>query len=260
MLYPGSAKPLYEQLKDILKQKIASGEFKPGEALPGERQLMETYGVSRVTVRQAIAELVNEGLLYRQHGKGTFVAPKRIERPLARLLGVAEELTLEGLDIEIQVIKTGFLEAPPEVRQELHLAEGEPVFCVTRLITAAHQPLLLDSSYFPSAIGQLLQNIDLSKDLIYTQLELYGYKISNGKQRISAGRASREEARYLQCKAGSPVLIVKRTTYVEGELPIDFSCAIYRGDRYEYHVNLQRYPLSPENNNGKSAGRGNNLN
>ncbi|MDN5362727.1 MAG: GntR family transcriptional regulator, N-acetylglucosamine utilization regulator [Moorella sp. (in: firmicutes)] len=241
MLYPGSAKPLYEQLKDILKQKITAGELQPGAALPGERQLMETYGVSRVTVRQAIAELVNEGLLYRQHGKGTFVAPKRIERPLARLLGVAEELALEGLDIGIQVIKSGLQEAPPEARQELQLAEGETVFGVTRLITAAHQPLLLDASYFPPAIGQLLQNMDLSKDLIYTQLELYGYKISNGRQRISAGRVSREEARYLQCRAGSPVLIVKRTTYVEGGLPIDYSRAIYRGDRYEYHVDLQRH-------------------
>lgn len=251
MLYPGSAKPLYEQLKDIIKQKIASGEFEPGEALPGERQLMDTYGVSRVTVRQAIGELVNEGLLYRQHGKGTFVAPKRIERPLARLLGVAEELTLEGLEVEIKVIKTVIQESTPEIRQELQLAEGEPVFCVARLITAAQQPLLLDQSYFPQAIGQLLQNTDLSRDLIYTQLELYGYKISNGKQRISAGRASREEARYLQCKLGSPVLIVKRTTYVEGGLPIDFSLAIYRGDRYEYHVSLQRHPLGLENKNGQ---------
>ncbi len=246
MLYPGSAKPLYEQLKDIIKQKIASGEFKPGEALPGERQLMDTYGVSRVTVRQTISELVNEGLLYRQHGRGTFVAPKRIERPLARLLGVAEELTLEGLEVEIKVIKTGIQESTPEVRQELQLAESEPVFCVTRLITAGQQPLLLDHSYFPQAIGQLLQNLDLSKDLIYTQLELYGYKISNGKQRISAGRASREEARYLQCNSGSPLLIVRRTTYVEGGLPIDFSHAVYRGDRYEYHVSLERHPRGLE--------------
>ncbi|MBE3571768.1 MAG: GntR family transcriptional regulator [Moorella humiferrea] len=251
MLYPGSAKPLYEQLKDILKQKIASGELKPGEVLPGERQLMDTYGVSRVTVRQAIGDLVNEGLLYRQHGKGTFVAPKRIERPLARLLGVAEELALEGLEIDIKVIKTGIQEATAEARQELRLAENAPVFCVSRLITAAGQPLLLDHSYFPQAIGHLLQNIDLSKDLIYTQLELYGYKISNGKQRISAGRASREEARYLQCKAGSPVLVVKRTTYVEGGLPIDFSHAIYRGDRYEYLVSLQRYPAGLEYRNSK---------
>ncbi|MGI9862366.1 GntR family transcriptional regulator [Moorella naiadis] len=242
MLYPGSAKPLYEQLKDILKQKITAGELQPGAALPGERHLMDTYGVSRVTVRQAIAELVNEGLLYRHHGKGTFVAPQRIERPLARLLGVAEELTLEGMEVKIQVLQKGFQEATPEIRRELQLSEDEAVFGVTRLITTTGQPLLLDASYFPPAIGRLIQNMDLSKDLIYTQLELYGYKISNGRQRISVDRASQEEAQYLQCRSGSPILVVKRTTYVEGGLPIDYSRAIYRGDRYEYHVDLQRHP------------------
>nr|WP_277998855.1 GntR family transcriptional regulator [Moorella sulfitireducens] len=159
-------------------------------------------------------------------------------------------MTLEGLEVEIKVIKTGFQEATPEARKELQLKEGEPVFGVIRLITAARQPLLLDTSYFPPTIGHLLQNTDLSRDLIYTQLELYGYRISNGRQRISAGLASREQARYLQCKVGSPVLVVRRTTYVEGGLPIDFSCAIYRGDRYEYHVNLQRHPLGLENRNG----------
>lgn len=244
MLYPGSAKPLYEQLKAILKQKIASGELKPGEALPGERQLMDIYGVSRVTVRQAIGELVREGLLYRHHGKGTFVAPKRIERPLARLLGVAEELALEGLEVAIKVIKRGMEEPTSEIRHELRLAEKEPAFCVTRLINVAGQPLLLDYSYFPQSIGQLLQNLDLSKDLIYTHLELYGYKISNGRQRISAGRASREDALHLQYRQGYPVLVVKRTTYVEGGLPIGFSHAVYRGDRYEYTVILQRHPHS----------------
>jgi len=241
VLYPGSAKPLYEQLKDIIKQKILTGELKPGEALPGERQLMDTYKVSRVTVRQALSELVNEGLLYRRHGKGTFVAPRRIERPLARLLGIAEELALEGMQIEIKVIKTDAVDPTVEIRKELQLRKGETVFLVTRLIIAEQQPLLLDHSYFPSSIGQLLQNLDLSRDLIYTQLELYGYKIHHAEQRIGAGRASREEAKHLKCNAGSPVLVVKRTTYVEGGLPIVFSHTIYRGDRYEYRVNLQRH-------------------
>lgn len=244
MLYPGSAKPLYEQLKDILKQKILAGELRPGEALPGERQLMETYGVSRVTVRQAISELVNEGLLYRHHGKGTFVAVRRIERPLARLLGVAEELTLEGMQIEIKVIKTGAVGPTPEIRKELRLPEGETVFLVTRLIVAEQQPLLLDHSYFPLTFGQLLQNMDLSRDLIYTQLELYGYKIHHAEQRISAGRASGEEAKHLQYKKGSPVLVVKRTTYVESRMPLAFSNTVYRADRYEYKITLWRHPGS----------------
>ncbi|SMB99795.1 transcriptional regulator, GntR family [Thermanaeromonas toyohensis ToBE] len=246
MLYPGSSKPLHEQLKDILKQKIIEGEFKPGEALPGERQLMHTYGVSRVTVRQAIGELVSEGLLYRQHGRGTFVAPRRIERPLAYLLGVAEELILEGLKVGIKVLEAGRQDPLPEIRQQLRLKEGEQVFHVLRLIMTGPEPLLLDFSFFPSVIGQILKDIDLSKDLIYTHLELYGYKISHGVQWISAGRASQEEAQYLQCKKGSPVLVVRRITYVEGELPISVSRTVYRADRYEYRVNLYRYPLKPK--------------
>lgn len=243
MLYPGSSKPLHEQLKDVLKQKIAEGEFKPGEALPGERQLMHTYGVSRVTVRQAISELVSEGLVYRQHGRGTFVAPHRLERPLARLLGVAEELILEGLEVGIKVLEAGRRDPLPEIRQQLRLQEGEQVFQVLRLITTGREPLLLDFSFFPPSIGQILKDIDLSKDLIYTHLELYGYRISRGVQWISAGRASPNEAQYLQCKKGSPVLVVRRITYVEAELPISVSRTVYRADRYEYRVNLYRYPL-----------------
>lgn len=243
VLYPGSSKPLHEQLKDILKQKIAEGEFKPGETLPGERQLMHTYGVSRVTVRQAIGELVNEGWLYRQHGRGTFVAPRRIERPLARLLGVAEELILEGLEVSIKVLEATRREPLPEIRQQLGLKEGEQVFYVLRLISTGLEPLLLDFSFFPPPVGQILKGIDLSKDLICTHLELYGYKISRGVQWISASRASPEEAQYLQCKKGSPVLVVRRITYVEGELPISVSRTVYRADRYEYRVNLYRHPL-----------------
>lgn len=245
MLYPGSIKPLYEQLKDIIKQSIANGYLKPGEALPGERQLMESYGVSRVTVRQSIGELVNEGLLYRKHGKGTFVAPKRIERPLARLMGVTEELELEGYTVEMNVLKTECQNATPEIRHELRLAEEEPVFCVARLITVAQEPLTLDYNYFNQSIGQQLLNANLSKDLIYTQLELYGYKISTGKQKISAGKATKEIAKYLECQVSSPLLIAKRTTYVDGGLPIAYSQAFYKGDRYEYSIDLQRHPLGP---------------
>lgn len=240
MLYPGSAKPLYEQLKDILKQKISEGEYKAGEALPGERQLMENYGVSRVTVRQAIGEMVNEGFLYRIHGKGTYVSPKRIERPLARLLGVAEELAEEGFKVDMKVIESGIKTPDHETRRELRLSETDTVFAVSRLIFADNQPLVINHSYFPNSLGQILSNTDLSRDLIYTQLELYGYKISSGNQRISAGRASMEEAKYLQCKTNSPVLVVKRTTFVESGLPIHYSKGIFYGDRYEYQVVLKR--------------------
>lgn len=239
MLFPGQAKPLHEQLKDAIKLKITNAEIKPGDLLPSERHLIDLYKVSRVTVRQALGALVNEGLLYRQHGKGTFVAPSRFERPLARLLGVVEELRLDNLEIEINLLSQGFLptsELPPEVQ----IFDDKPIFHVTRLITSEAQPLLIDRRYFPKTVGQFVQNLDLSKDTILVQLELYGFKIVRGTQKISAEQITVENAKLLQCAPGNPVLVAKRTTFVEGDIPIDYSCTLYRADRYEYLVDLRR--------------------
>jgi GntR family transcriptional regulator len=160
---------------------------------------------------------------------------------LAQLLGVVEELAREGFSADINVIGVGTKVPNDVIRRQLKLNETENVFAISRLIFANQQPLALDHSYFTQTIGQLLGNTDLSRDLIYTQLELYGYKISHGEQSISAGRASQEEAKYLLCQVNSPVLVVKRTTFVEGGLPIDYSVSIYRGDRYQYHVDLKRH-------------------
>lgn len=240
MLFHGHAKPLHEQLKDAIKQKIALGELSPGEALPGERQLIDTYKVSRITVRQALGALVNEGILYRHQGKGTFVAHRRIESPLAKLLGVAEELKLDNLKVDINVISKGFMPLSETLPKEAEIFDDKPIFNVTRLISTNGQPLLIDRRYFPNSVGQIVQNLDLSKDIILAQLELYGLKVSHGVQKIRAGQASAEEAKLLQYKTGNSLLIVERITYVNGDAPIDFSLILYRADRYEYRVNLRR--------------------
>jgi GntR family transcriptional regulator len=243
LLFQGHAKPLHEQLKDIIKQKIVIGELKPGDVLPGERQLIDMYKVSRVTVRQAIGVLVNDGILYRQQGKGTFVAHKRIERPLAKLLGVAEELKMDNLTIDISVISKGFMPSMQAIPKELQIFDDKPLFYVTRLIKSDAQPLLIDRRFFPQSVGLIVQNLDLSKDTILNQLELYGFKISHGVQSISADKASAEDAKLLHYKSGKPLLVAKRTIYVEGNIPIDYSCTHYRADRYEYRIDLQRSSL-----------------
>ncbi|WHH61020.1 GntR family transcriptional regulator [Petroclostridium sp. X23] len=242
MLYPGSAKPLYEQLKDYIKQAISSGEYKQGQALPSERQLMENLRVSRITVRQAIGELVNEGVLYRQHGKGTFVAQKRILRPLASLLGIAEMLNLQGIEADMKVIKKCITKADTVIARELGLNTGDNVMMIKRLISTGDEPLLINFNYLSPQVGMVLDNVDLTQDPIFSQLELYGYKISEGFQRITASKATGEEARYLQCENNSPVLIIKNTTFVDSGRPILYSSAIFRGDRYEVNITLKRNP------------------
>jgi len=240
MLYASSNKPLYKQLSDILKQKILNGEYNAGEAIQGERHLEKLYGVSRITVRKAIEELTQEGFLYNVHGKGTFVATKQIERPLAQLLGVVEELE-DGLNTSIQLISKVEEPASLEVSEGLQIEDGDQVCKIVRLIWENYIPLLIDYSYLPSVIGQLLNNVDLSKDLIYRQLELCGYSISHGEQWISAGLPYNDEAFYLQCSIDTPILKTKRITYVENNKPIIYSVAVYRSDRYQYKVNLQRH-------------------
>ena len=240
-LYRNTMKPLYKQLKDALKQNITKGKYKPNDALPGERQLMEIYGVSRMTVRQAIAELVSEGVLYRRQGSGTYVNPKTSERLFLELYGLVEELSLSGYDTTIELIESNVQPAVDRVREELQLGEHESVFFYERLIKADGIPMLFTTSQIPHSISTLFDNININiaRDVIYEHLELCGYHITDAIQRISAGYPTVSEARYLECDPNSPVLVLHRTTYLSGGHPIIFTRAVYRQE-YQFTLDLKR--------------------
>jgi GntR family transcriptional regulator len=240
MLDFNNSKPLYEQLKDIIKAQIDNGIYKPGDKLPGERTLMDIYSISRITVREAIGDLVSEGILFRQHGKGTFVAQRRFIRTLAQLLGVIEELQLEQANIDIVPILARQEIPNNEIFDALQLQPNSLVYTIHRLILSEEQPLLLSYNYFPQTIEHIAKNIDLSEDIIFDKLEEYGYKVSSGIQRIGAKAATKEEAKYLNCRIGAPVLVTKRIVYDKNNIPLVYSYAIYRSDRYEYYVELKR--------------------
>ncbi len=240
MLIPGSSRPLYCQLAEILREKIGQKDLKPGDKLPGERKLMEQYNVSRITIRQAIRELVNEHLVYSCHGQGTFVAQARLERPLAKLYGFAEELAQEQLDPEISVIKCSVEKPSPEVAQALRLGPDDNVYSIIRVISALGGPLLIDYGYLPEALSHIFATANLQLDLIYKVLEHYGIRIAGGDQSIEAGECSAGDAKLLGVKRGMKVLVVSRTTFAQEEVPIFYSKAIYRGDRYAYKLRLER--------------------
>lgn len=240
MLIASSTKPLYLQLKESIKNKVVNKELKPGDKLPGERQLIELYSVSRITVRQAIAELVNDGILYSHHGKGTFVASTKIERPLAKLLGYGEELSNDGLETKIAVLRSGFEMPTNEVKEKLRLKDGEKVYAVTRVFSTLDEPLLLDRAYIPPELGNLLATADLSKDLIYHIFELYGIKITRGEQEIRATVCSPKDAKLLNVGSGLEMLSIARLTFAKDDIPVSYSRALYRGDRYVYKVELKR--------------------
>lgn len=241
MLYANSSKPLYEQIKEILINKIRMQELNPGDPIPGERKLAEMYNVSRVTIRKVIDDLADDGILIKQHGKETRVSELKIENTLGKLLGVVEELEQKNLNISIKILETAFKPVTPIIKKKLNLnAFDKKMFVFSRLVYTNNEPLLLNHSYTNENIGYLLKDIDLTRDFVFSHLEHLGYNIATANQIISAELADDLCSKYLNCPVGSPVLKISRTTYVKGQLPILYETSIYRSNMYQYNVQLQR--------------------
>lgn len=240
MLDHRSPVPLYHQLKEALTRQVARGDWAPGQPIPPERELMATYQVSRTTVRQALDDLVAAGLLYRAHGRGTFVAERRIVHTLGNLTGFAEEMALRGLVPEIGLLSCGPAGPPPAVAGALGLPDGATAWRVERLVQVGGQPLFVDRSYFPPEFSAVLVPERLATAPIYRLLEEQGLLLVRGRQEIAAAPVSREMAERLGCPPGAPALVVTRVTYAEGDRPLEWSQAVYRSDRYQYEVELRR--------------------
>lgn len=239
MLYPSSSIPLYMQLENEIKRNIQSGLYKVDDALPGERRLMELYGVSRMTVRQAVGNLVSEGLLHRIHGKGTFVSRVYDNRPNSMAYGLVEELRLLHDNIDIELVSSGYSPASKEVAHELKMHEGEEVFHYTRRITEKGKPILVTVSYIASTLSRLIEHLNIEKTVVYDQLDAYGYRVTQIAQRSKAALPNEHEASLLCIDKTEPVLKLVRTSYITGRVPIIFTQAVYSSS-YEFSINLTR--------------------
>lgn len=237
----GNPIPLYHRVKTSIKQAIQEGRLKPGDQLPPERALVEEYGVSRITVRQALAELEQEGLVMRQQGRGTFVTPQKLAQPLVHLTGFAEELAGQGVATGVRVVAVRTVPVPPEVALHLHLAAGEKVVFIERVISTSGQPLLLDTRYLPASLGLAVSSALLVRQPIYTLLEKAGHRPYAADQTIEAVAAGQREAKLLEVKVGTPLLLIKRVTADENGAVLEYATATYRGDRYRYIIRLQRH-------------------
>lgn len=250
MLYPGNGKSLFEQLKDILLEKIKEGEYKEGDKLPSERELSEMYGISRVTVRQTLNELVNEGVLTKRQGKGSYVAFQRIENRLDSLLGFVEEFAIKNSKCEVVLLRNELVTAPAEACIAMQAQEGTTMLLIVRHIFVDGRSIGIDYTYVPRHISYLLKGMDFSKDILYAFLEHNGYKLAYADQTITAEQPAEEEARLLKIEATAPMLAINRTAYVEGDRPIVYSRTVYRSDRYSYALTLKRYPIQVDIQNG----------
>ena len=243
MLYAGTGKALYVQLKDMILQWIDTGELKPNDKLPSERVLSDDYRVSRVTVRQALTDLVQSGVITKRHGKGYFVSlPLKIEYRLDSLLGFIEEFAIKKIKCETHILHREYISPPAEVRKAFGMKNNNKVFLLRRLIVVETEPLGIDYTYLPVNVARLLDNMNLDNCILYRILEKNHYKLTTADQWIGAESPTAEEAAILGRKRSDPVLVIYRKTKVEGDAVLDYSRTVYRADRYQYFVTLKRYP------------------
>lgn len=234
--------PNYYRVEKHLRDRIRSGELKPGDRVPPESQLVQQFNISRMTVRQALSRLVFEGLIERQRGRGSFVAEARFQHTHV-FPSFEEEMQARGSKTSHKLIDKRVEPAEGKVAESLGLLEDTPVVVLERQRLVDGQVVGYEIRYFPRWIGDALTAEEIqTQSLVTAMRRVIGRVHSRLKLRIIASAARPREAKYLGTKVGAPVLVRENTWLVEPQGPIQYGKSIYRGDRYQMDLEFASWP------------------
>ena len=232
---------LYARIEAVLAAEITGGDLKVGDQLPTEDSLMARFGVSRITVRRAIQNLVSRGLVEIRRGKGTFVAVPKITQDLKELSGFVEDMHALGRKPTARVIGKEIVTANAAVASQLALTRGERVVRIRRVRLSDGIPLSFDETYLPLEIGQKIITNNLRVEPIFSLLERkYDVPLIEADYKLDAVPADREVAAALKVKQGSPIFRIERTSFSTGSRPVDYEKLHYRGDIVRFATRLVR--------------------
>ena len=233
--------PLYSQIRELLRARIVDGSYRSDSKMPSENDMVRAFGVSRITVRQALNDLQKEGLIFKIHGKGTFVAKPKAVQNLMRLEGFGEAMSAAGHDTHSQVLGHRVMRPGRHVSSRLGLDEKAEVMEIQRVRYLNGAPISLDVTYVPLELGRRLIKEDLPRRDVFLILEQdYGFTLDRAELRIEATLADAMLAQALAVPEGSPVLRIERLTLALPERPIDFEYLYYRGDAFQYFMMVGR--------------------
>jgi GntR family transcriptional regulator len=238
-----AASTLYAKVEEALAMEIAQGEYRPGDQLPTEEELLQRFQVSRITVRRAIQNLVRRDLLEIRRGLGTFVLSPRIEAELTKLTGFVEDMHAVGRKATARVISRGIVAASARVAERLELTKGIKVMQIKRVRLADDTPISFDETYLPLGLGKQIVRNDLRRRPIFTLLEEeYGVPLVEAVYELEAVTASESIAEALQIRVGAPIFQIERTSMTSGNKPVDYEVLSYRGDLVRFVTKLRRDP------------------
>lgn len=233
--------PLYDQLVDVLKEKIEN-ELKPDSMLPSERELSDKYALSRTTVRLALQELEKMGYIYRKHGKGTFVTD--LSTQAMNLVGTysfTEQMKAMGKVPETRVLEFEIVEATKYFANNMQVKLGDPLIKIKRLRLADHMPMMLERSYLPRRTFLSMKKEDVENMPLYDLFsQKYFQKIKLAEEEFYASLARIKDAQQLDIAEDSPVLNLVRTTYNDNNDVIEFTLSVARADQFHYKITHRR--------------------
>jgi GntR family transcriptional regulator len=243
MKKPNEDLPLYKQMINRLHEQIEAGFYKPGQMIPSERSLCKSYGVSRITVRRCLSEMIHHGILYRQQGRGSFVAKRQVRQGLARIVSFSR--TVKELDMQpsTAILSSELIAADVHIAHVFNLPASSSVLKLSLLGKGDEEPLVLYESYFRPELGRRLVQEAISKEekgLAFSTYDLYGEVTGifpvTVNQTFEATIADTRLSIILKLKKGFPILLITSVFMTQDQEPLEFRRAMYRGDRYKFHI------------------------
>jgi GntR family transcriptional regulator len=243
MLDRQSLVPLYRQIRETLRQWIENGDYKPGDVLPPEPYLETQFEVSRITVRQAIAELVQEGLLERERGKGTFVREPKITQRLNQITSLTETIQAMGKTVKTVECRIEEVEPPGWIKRILQPQDGKSVVRIERLRYMNDEPMAIMVNFILADYVPGLKEEGLMSESLYKTLEQkYNLTLHRAEETVEATVADKETAGKLKTQEGAPLLVVTRITYDQGDVPFEVVKVKNRAEKYQYSATLTGRP------------------
>jgi len=229
--------PLYHQLQNVLKAEIEARKWHADEQLPNETKLAERFGVSKITVRQALQNLAELGYIRREHGRGTFVARRKFDEGPRELTSFTEEMRCHDLSASSRVLGQYVEEAGERVADALLIPSRSPVYVLKRVRLAGGEPMSIQTAHIPAAF---VPGIEMSEsNSLYEVLQAhYHLHPARARETYFAAAAEADAAELLAIPVGSPVFSVERVTLLPNERPFEFVQSVVRGDRYTIVLDL----------------------